>query len=310
MKPILVLGATGHYGRHIVRSLVAHGSPVRALTRSAASARRLLGEAVEIVEGDLEAPETVTRALQGAGGLIVSVSAMTPTQCRRMKAIEQDAVIEVLDAAERAAVGHVVLVSVYDFQPDVIARLRLEVPGIKQAVEAHLARSSLRWTVLGAPPSMELFFAMLRGNRLVVPGGGPPAGLPSVSPVDFGEIAAQAVVRDDLAGLRLRVPGPDVLTFPEAARRLSAVYGREIRVRRIPLLLPRIARVLTRPLAGLSDRMAFVHTMTGFVQLLNLFPAAIAAEAPADHQRLHALFQFTATTLEREARRRMAEPER
>jgi uncharacterized protein YbjT (DUF2867 family) len=304
MRPILVLGATGHYGRHIVGSLLAHGAQVRALSRNASAARQVVGDTPEIVEGDLASPEAVARALAGVGGLVVSVSAMTPTQSRRMKAIEQDAVIAALDAAAQFGVARVVLVSVYDYEPEVIARLRLEVPGIKQAVETHLARSPLNWTVLGAPPSMELFFAMLRGNRMVVPGGGPPAGLPSVSPVDLGEVAAQAVLRDDLAGLRLRVPGPDVLTFAEAARRLSAVYGREIRVRRIPLVLPRIARALTRPFVRLSDRICFVHTMTGFIQLLNLFPAAIAAQAAADHQRLHQLFQFTATTLEMEARRR------
>lgn len=196
----------------------------------------------EIVEGDLASPGTVARALAGAGGLVVSVSAMTPTESRRMKAIEQDAVIAALDAAAKAGVDRVVLVSVYDFQQELIAKLRLETAGIKQAVEEHLARSSANWTVLGAPPS--------------------------------------------------------------AARRLSTVYGREILLRRIPLLLPRMARALTRPLAPLSDRIHFVHTMTGFVQLLNHFPAALAAEAPADHQRLHDLFRFTATTLEMEARRR------
>ena len=43
-----------------------------------------------------------------------------------------------------------------------------------------------------AAPSMEIFFAMLRGDTLVVPGGGPPA-LPTVAASDLGEIAAQAM---------------------------------------------------------------------------------------------------------------------
>jgi uncharacterized protein YbjT (DUF2867 family) len=307
MKPILVLGATGHYGRHIVRGLVKRQAPVRALSRSAAHAREVLGDAPEILEGDLTSPDVVARALEGAGGLVVSVSAMNPQQIRRMKAIEQDAVIAALEQAERGGVKRVVFVSVYDIRPDVVQKLRLEEAGIKQAVETHLVRSGLNWTVLGAPPSMELFFATLRGNRLIAPGGGPPAGVPSISPVDLGEIAAQAVLRSDLGGLRLRVPGPDALTFPDVARRLSAVYGREIRVRRIPLLLPRMAWWITRPLARISDRMYYVHMMIAFVKLLNLFPADLAAQVPADHQRLRERFQFTATTLEMEARRRMDE---
>ncbi len=51
--PTLVLGGTGHYGRHIVRSLLEKGQPVRVLTRNAANAREVLGDRAEIVEGDI-----------------------------------------------------------------------------------------------------------------------------------------------------------------------------------------------------------------------------------------------------------------
>lgn len=49
-KTVLVLGGTGHNGRHIVRSLAAKGEPVRVLTRSATRARGILTETVEVVE--------------------------------------------------------------------------------------------------------------------------------------------------------------------------------------------------------------------------------------------------------------------
>ena len=152
-----------------------------------------------------------------------------------MRAIEQDGVIAVLERMQKTQVSRVVYVSVFDIRQDAAPKIKLESAGIKQAVEEHLAQSRLNWTVLGAPPSMELFFAMIRGNVMIVPGGGPKA-LVSVSPVDLGEIAAQAVLRDDLSGKRFRVAGPEALSFPEAARRLSAVYGHEIRFRKIPIL--------------------------------------------------------------------------
>ena len=44
--------------------------------------------------------------------------------------------------------------------------------------------------------------------------------------------------------------------------------------------------------------------MLGFIRLLNYFPADLAAEAEAGHQKLLALFQLTPHTLEMEARRR------
>jgi hypothetical protein len=139
---------------------------------------------------------------------------------------------------------------------------------------------------------------------MVVPGGGPKA-LPTISPVDLGEIVAQTTLRDDLAGRRIRVAGPELLSFPEAARRLSAVYGRTIRVLAIPLVLPRIAWYVTRPLIRLSSTLYFVNAMLGFIQPLNRFPQEIALRALEDHKDLVRTFDYTPTTLETEARRRL-----
>jgi uncharacterized protein YbjT (DUF2867 family) len=220
-----------------------------------------------------------------------------------MEAIEQDAVLTTLTEAEAAGVQRVVYISVYDIRQTLADELRLASAGIKQRVEQALARSNLNWTVLGAAPSMELFFTMIRGDTMVVPGGGPPA-LPTLSPLDMGEIAAQAVLRDDLGGRRFRMAGPQAISFPQAAARISAVTGRPLKFRKIPLLLPRIASLILKPLAPLSDRLLFVHTMLGYINLLNAFPPDIAAEAARDHQVLRDTFDYTPTTLEMEAQRR------
>ena len=53
IKPILILGGTGHYGRNIVSNLLEKGQPVKVLSRDAASAQKILGDKVNIVEGDI-----------------------------------------------------------------------------------------------------------------------------------------------------------------------------------------------------------------------------------------------------------------
>ncbi len=151
---------------------------------------------------------------------------------------------------------------------------------------------------------MDIFFAMIRSDRMVVPGGGPKA-VPTVSPADLGEIAAQAVLRDDLGGRRIRLAGPQLLSFPEAARRLSAVYGRTIRFTPIPLILPRIAWHATWPLVRLSRSLDYTHTILGFAQLLNAFPQDLAQTSVDDHGKLLSTFDYTPTTLEMETRRRL-----
>lgn len=299
-KPILVLGGSGHYGRHIVASLLNKRVPVRVLTRHAEKAS-FLGNQVELVEGDITSGGAVARALAGVRALIISVSAFSPGLIRQLQAIECDAVLNVLAQAEAVQGLRAVYISVYDIRPDLVGDLRLESARIKTEVEAALARSSLNWTVLGAPPSMEIFFAMIRGNTLTVPGGGPPA-LPAISPVDVGEIAAQAALRNNLGGRRFRLAGPEAISFPEAARRIGQVRGQAIGFRAIPMILPRIASVLLWPLAHFNDTLYFVRHMLKYVELLNRFPSADAAEA---HQLLRATFDYTPTTLEAETHRRL-----
>ena len=303
LEPVLVLGGTGHYGRHIVASLRKRGAPVRVLSRHAAPARQLLGEEVEILEGDITSRASVAEALTGARGMVIAVSAFNPQQIRQVEAVERDAVLAVVVEAERMGVARAVYLSVYDIRQDVVEDLDLESGLIKAAIEAALAGSGLNWTVLGCAPSMQLFFAMIRGEIMVVPGGGPPA-LPTISPVDVGEIAAQAVLRDDLSGRRFRLVGPEAISFPEAARRIAAVTGKPLQFRKIPLILPKIASILLTPLAPFSDRIAYVSQMLGFIKLLNAFPVEMAAEAAQAHQQLRETFDYTPTTLEMEAERR------
>src|SRR5215467_4079105 len=63
MKPILVIGGTGNVGRQVVSELAAKGVPVRALVRNPDTAG--LTADVEVVRGDLTAPETLDTALDG-----------------------------------------------------------------------------------------------------------------------------------------------------------------------------------------------------------------------------------------------------
>ena len=303
-RTVLVLGGTGHWGQHIVRNLVAKGVPVRVLTRSATRARGILPDTVEIVEGDIESGEAVTKAMHGAGRVVVSVSAFDRRQIRRMRAIERDAVIAALDEAKRAGISRIVYISVFDIREETAVPPHLDLAQIKLEVERYLKSSAFNWTIIGVPPSMEIFFAMTRGNRMIVPGGGPKA-LPTNTPLDLGEIAAQTALRDDLGGRRIRVAGPEPLSFPEAARRLSAVSGRTIRFLAIPPVLPRMAWYVTRPLIRFSSTLYFVNTILSFVRLLNEFPQAIALEALEDHKNLVRTFDYSPTTLEMEARRRL-----
>ena len=69
---VIVLGATGRTGRHIVRHALLHGHNVTAFTRSAAS----IGDAdVQVAEGDVMDAASVARAVAGRDAAIVALGA-------------------------------------------------------------------------------------------------------------------------------------------------------------------------------------------------------------------------------------------
>jgi len=302
---VLVLGGTGHVGRRVVAALIERDVPVRVLTRRPEAARALLGDGPEIHTGDLCDPDPDPALLAEVRGIVVAVSAMALRTFRRAREIEHDAVLAFLRHARAAGIRRVVLISVYDIDLDVATRLEIEGGSIKHDLEHALRDMDLDWTVLGQPPSMDLFFALIRGGRvLVVPGGGPP-GLPTIAVRDTGRIAAEAVLRDDLGGRRFRLAGPDAPSFPEAARRIGAVWGRHLPVLAPPLFVPATLRRLLGLVRERSEWAGFAWTLLGYILLMNVFPKGLVEQAAADHRLLRETFSFTPTTLEDEARNRL-----
>src|SRR4051812_30698593 len=64
MSPILIIGATGHVGKHLTSLLHSKGYSVHALVRDRARAVDLPNE-VEVVVGDLTRPQTLPAAFAG-----------------------------------------------------------------------------------------------------------------------------------------------------------------------------------------------------------------------------------------------------
>src|SRR5438477_9299844 len=99
-KIIAVIGATGHQGGAVVRALQAGGQvKVRALSRDPGKHRNL---ADEVVEADLDRPETLAAAFKGAYGVfLVTTSSLEGTDERKQGAAA-------VQAAKDAGVKHVV----------------------------------------------------------------------------------------------------------------------------------------------------------------------------------------------------------
>ncbi len=297
---ILVFGGTGYYGRHIVKSLLDHGEAVKVLSRNINEAREILGEQVELVEGDVLDAYSINSILDCARAVIICLSASSNRkQFRKVFKIEQEAVLRILDKCQECKIDRVIYTSGYEMKTEILRQLGIEkFNKIKLVIESRISEMDLNWTILGLPPSYELFFALLRGSKLAVPGGGM-LPVPTVSPVDVGEITAQTVLRNDLSHMRIRVPGPEAISFPEAASRMSSITGRSIRHVKIPLGVVRIATGL----------LSVIDPFPGFVYqsllLLNNFPEDISSKVGDDFRFLQETFSYKPVWFDAEIKRRL-----
>jgi len=220
---ILVTGATGNVGKHLVRQLLAQRAPVRVLVRDERKAADL-GADVERIVGDLDRPETLAVAMRGIQQLYL----VTP---------ETRQVIHLLEAAKHAGVHHVVKQSTIEAD-------RSLGPGKWHREQEELIEGSgLAWTFLRPTMLMvntiEWWGATIKSQDAVYfPGG--KGRVPAVDPVDVAAVACTALTRPGHEGQTYEVTGPEALTTGEMVQVLARVLGKPLRYVNVPPFLAAI----------------------------------------------------------------------
>lgn len=221
---LLVTGATGNVGRHVVAGLREAGVPVRALTRRPSGAG--LPPDVEAVAGDLAEPDTLPAALAGVRAAFlfpVPGCGAAFATAARAAGVERVVVLSsssIVDGAPR--------------QPGWIARFHADV---ERAVE----ESGIPWTFVrpGAFAANALQWAgqIRAGDTVSAPY--PDAAFAPVHEADIAAVAVRALTGPGHAGARYRLTGPAALTQAEQLATIGAALGRELRFVPVP---PEVAR--------------------------------------------------------------------
>ena len=299
MNKIIVYGGTGFYGRKVVDRLVEKGQSVKIVTRNAEKAKKLFGDKVALFQGNVTEKGIIEESLENVDAIVICLSAVTHKLFRKMKEIERDAVLEIMEEARKANISRLVYMSGYEMRKQLLDDLKItEFGEIKIEIEEKIQQSGFNWTILGDAPAFELFFAFTNKGKMQVPGGGLNA-IPTISAEDVGEITAQTVLRDDLSGRRIKLTGPKAYSFPEVAELMSEISGKRIKHRTIPLGLINMVSFL------LLAFIPFVRFMYMSLKLLNNFPKDLADNVPNEHKLLRDLFDYEPVTLEMEIKNRI-----
>jgi uncharacterized protein YbjT (DUF2867 family) len=216
---ILVTGATGLNGSELVRRLSRRGIPVRALVRSRAKAVSLAAlPYVEIVEGDLERPDTLAAPLRGVERAML-ISSSVPTM--------QAAQFHFIDAAKAAGVRHVVKLS--GIMPDIDSPFRFA--RMHGEIERKLEASGMGWTHLRPGEFMQSYFRQVPSiqakGALFLPMQ--QARIACVDAADIAQAAEAVLTGTGHEGKIYPLTGPEALTMAEVAERLSSTTGKPVR---------------------------------------------------------------------------------
>jgi uncharacterized protein YbjT (DUF2867 family) len=216
-EAILVTGATGRVGRQVVSRLLATDARVRALTRNPEAAD--LPPEVEVVRGDLTAPESLDRGLDGVETVFLVWTA------------QADAVPAAVERIARHARRIVFLSSPYQTphpffqQPNPLAALHAE-------IERLIKASGLRWTFLRpgmfAVNTLTWWAPQIRAGDVV---RWPYADAPT-APIherDLAEVAALALLEAGHDGAEHVLTGPQSLSQREQVATIGEVIGRPLR---------------------------------------------------------------------------------
>lgn len=210
---ILVTGATGNVGRHVVDLLVRAGEDVRATSRNPESLD--LPPEVDVRGADLTDPKTFEQALHGVEKIFLYA--------------QPSGIDGVVGAAKAAGVKYAVLLSslaAAGRDPDHwIARWH-------RAVEDSIEQSGLSWTFVRpgdfAVNSLQWAQSIKDGGpvRLLYA----QSYLSAIHELDIAEVSTCALLQDGHAGAKYHISGGDSITRAEQVALIGQAIGRELEI--------------------------------------------------------------------------------
>jgi uncharacterized protein YbjT (DUF2867 family) len=254
---IIVNGATGFVGTHLVNALLRRGHDVAVLARHPDRARNRYNRPVECCRGDVLDPASLAPAFAGRDAVVHLVGVIHekgPQTFDRMHRQAVENVVGVMKAAGPRRLLHMSAMGTSEDSPSEYGRT-------KAAGERVVRESGLDWTIFR--PSIvfgpgdgfvSLLAPIVDRNPIFIPviGRGTTKFQP-VSVYDVARVFSDALERPDATvGKTFEVGGPEVFTLNDIYREVATVLGK----RRKPLVHLPVwwGRVIARTFESLARR--------------------------------------------------------
>lgn len=286
MEKSLVVGATGQLGTAVVKQLLARPQVVRALVRDPARAARFKELGAEPVIGDLTQPATLQAACRGITTVVATANAAVPSRNGdTFEAVERHGYRNLISAAREAGVRRFVYTSV----PRSKHEQSSEFFRLKRETEKRLTESGLEHVIFRADIFMDVAFAML-GSTIPLRGS---EAATVTRPFKFaanhfqrvkdsieqkhvamipgdGKARHSFICIDDVACFLASaayggpsgihdIGGPEALSFVDVVQLFERIFDIQIRIKRAPALVFRLAAPILGLLSPAAGNLMFLN---------------------------------------------------
>ena len=259
MSTILVTGASGFVGRHLVPSLLTAGHRVVAMVRTPTAGEMVVGALptarradVEIRIGDVTRPETLAPAMAGVDAVVHLVAIPRDFNGGAdMRLVNTEGTRAVVAAMKEAGVRRLVHMGAMGVVDDP----KLHYASSKAKAEALVYDSALGWTIL--KPSLQFgegdgFFNIIAGLVRISPGviPVPGNGASRFQPIHVDDVAAvvvRAIGDPTSIGGTFELGGPRYWTYREITREVLRAMEKRRAIVPMPVALIRLV-------AGTAER--------------------------------------------------------
>ncbi len=213
VKKILVLGATGMLGLPVANHLLERGKQVRVLARHREKAKQMLGEKVEIIEGNASNREDIRKAVKGCNAVHLSLP-------QEVEFAAMQHVIEFGTGLER--ITYISATTAFE------ANRWFDLIDTKLRTEEILCASGIANTIFCPTWAMETLKNFVHENRAFIILSSNPPGIHFLAAGDLGKMVAASYEDTRAVGKKLFIHGPEKMQLPDALKHfINSCYPKE-----------------------------------------------------------------------------------